>query len=225
MSALCVQQVSEAMRECLETVDSPWFPLDPARAVRRNWKRFMPSPEVYYLHIHGEQLGPYTIPQIDHLLNTGLIAEETLYWREGLEQWAPVTSLVVKRTRVRPWGKIIAAALIVAGLGFLGAFFGPVIVDGWRETDQHEYTAEAAYWRARDAVRSHFLPKGAVVKFWRFSEQGVKMLQPMDAEVSLKGEVMESSGKMRPKEWRVVMRFDDQKSEWSMMPDRGSLSP
>ena len=50
----------------------------------------MRSPEVFYLHIHGEQLGPYTVPQIDHLLNTGLIAEETLYWCEGLEQWAPV---------------------------------------------------------------------------------------------------------------------------------------
>ena len=54
----------------------------------------MLSPEVFYLHIQGEQRGPYTIPQIDHLLNSGLIAEETLYWREGLDQWQPVTSLV-----------------------------------------------------------------------------------------------------------------------------------
>ena len=65
----------------------------------------MISPEVYYLHIQGEQRGPYTIPQIDHLLNSGLIAEETLYWREGLEQWQPVTSLVSLRRKVNPWGK------------------------------------------------------------------------------------------------------------------------
>jgi hypothetical protein len=185
----------------------------------------MPSPEVFYLHIHGEQRGPYTVPQIDHLLNTGLIAEETLYWREGLEQWAPVTSLVVKRTRVRPWGKIVAGALVLAVLGFLAAFFGPVFVDGWREANQHEYTAEAAYWRAREAVRTVLLPRGTVVKFARFSGDGVKMLEASGAEVHLTGEVLDSSGRMRTMEWRVALRFDEQKAEWSMMPPGGSTPP
>jgi hypothetical protein len=186
----------------------------------------MPSPEVFYLHIDGEQRGPYTVPQIDHLLNTGLIAEDTLYWREGLEQWAPVTSLVMKRTPRRPsWRWIGAAALILAGVGFLAAFFGPVLVDGWREANQHEYTAEAAYWRAREAVRTVFLPRGTVVKFSGFSDDGVKMLENSGAEVHLTGEVLDSSGKMRPKEWRVALRFLQGKAEWVMTSPVGSAPP
>ena len=74
----------------------------------------MISPEIFYLHIHGEQRGPYTIPQIDHLLNSGLIAEETLYWREGLDQWQPVTSLVlsspVERRKYAVTGKLITVS-------------------------------------------------------------------------------------------------------------------
>ena len=227
MRAACLRRGLEAMREiCGDHRSDSTFALDPTRTVRRYWKRSMPSPEVFYLHIHGEQRGPYTIPQIDHLLNTGLIAEETLYWREGLEQWAPVTSLVVKRTRRRPsWKWIVASALILAALGFLGAFFGPVVVDGWREANQHEYTAKAAYWRAREAVRTHFLPRGTVVKFARFSEDEVKMLEASGAEVFLTGEVLESSGRTRPMEWRVALRYDGQKAEWSMTPPVGSALP
>ena len=137
-----------------------------------------------------------------------------------------MTSLVVKRTRQRPsWRWIGASALIVAGLGFLGAFFGPVLVDGWREANQHEYTAKAAYWRAREAVRTHLLPRGTLVKFARFSQNEVKMLEASGAEVLLTGEVLDSSGKMRTREWRVPLRFDAEKSEWSMTPPVGSAPP
>ena len=31
---------------------------------------------------------------------------------------------------------------------------------GWREANQHQYTARAAYWRARETVRSQMLPAG-----------------------------------------------------------------
>ena len=40
--------------------------------------------------------------------NSGLIAEETLYWREGLEQWQPVTTLVVRREVPNRWRKPVA---------------------------------------------------------------------------------------------------------------------
>ena len=72
----------------------------------------MISPEIFYLHLEGEQRGPYTAPQIDHLLNSGLIAEETLYWREGLEQWQPVTSLVKLR---RPGNPCLGVGFAHAG--------------------------------------------------------------------------------------------------------------
>src|SRR6478752_1600484 len=113
----------------------------------------MISPEIFYLHIHGEQRGPYTIPQIDHLLNSGLIAEETLYWREGLEQWQPVTSLVKLRRRANPWLKRLIILGILAVFLLLGQFFGSTALLGWREASQHDYTAQAAYWRARGVVR------------------------------------------------------------------------
>jgi hypothetical protein len=100
-----------------------------------------------------------------------------------------------------------------------------VFVDGWREANQHEYTAEAAYWRAREAVRNVLLPRGTVVKFARFSEDGVKMLEASGAEVFLTGQVLDSSGKMRTREWRVALRFDPEKAEWSMTPPVGSASP
>src|SRR3954467_1851581 len=103
----------------------------------------MISPEVFYLHIQGEQRGPYTIPQIDHLLNSGLIAEETLYWREGLEQWQPVTSLVRLRRKVNPWGKRLVYLGSAAVVLFILEFFGSIAIAGWRETNQHEYTAHA----------------------------------------------------------------------------------
>src|ERR1700742_3930225 len=105
----------------------------------------MISPEIFYLHIHGEQRGPYTIPQIDHLLNSGLIAEETLYWQEGLDQWQPVTNLVKLRKRANRWLKPLVAISIIGIIGLIGEFFGTVALLGWREASQHDYTARAAY--------------------------------------------------------------------------------
>ncbi len=178
----------------------------------------MPSPEVFYLHIQGEQLGPYTVRQIDHLLNTGMIAEETLYWCEGLEQWAPVVSLVPKRIHTRSWGKILASLVAVAAFGLACAFFGPVVVNGWREASQHEYTAKAAYWRAREVVRTRSVPAGMVVNFKRFSEDAVELRKPSTAAVALRGELIEASGAVLPMVWHVDMKFDEQRAEWFGAP-------
>ena len=178
----------------------------------------MPSPEVFYLHIQGEQLGPYTIRQIDHLLNTGMIGEETLYWCEGLEQWAPVVSLVPKRVHTRSLGKILAAFVAAAALGLACAFFGPVVVNGWREASQHEYTAKAAYWRAREVVRTRSVPAGAVVNFKRFSQNAVELRRPGAAAVMLRGELIEASGAVQPMVWQVEMAFDEKRAEWSGAP-------
>ena len=171
----------------------------------------MISPEVFYLHIQGEQRGPYTIPQIDHLLNSGLIPEETLYWREGLDQWQPVTSLVHLRRKVNPWIKPLITLGIVR-------FFGPIAVVGWRETNQHEYTARAAYWRARSVVRSGGLPDGALVQFEGLAKAKVEMHPPQAATVLLRGEVTLRSGKIHPSVWSVPMSFDPQNAEWTGGP-------
>jgi hypothetical protein len=175
----------------------------------------MTSPEVFYLHIHGEQRGPYTIPQIDHLLNSGLIAEETLYWREGLEQWQPVTSIVRLRKRGNPWIKpaiILGVALVLA---VLVQFFGSVALLGWRETNQHEYTAPAAYWRARSVVRAGAVPEGALVQFGNFEAARVKLQPPGAATVMLPGEVTHSKGMTRTVTWNVAMTYDEKAREWT----------
>src|SRR5260221_4662987 len=86
----------------------------------------MISPEIFYLHLEGEQRGPYSIPHIDHMLNSGLIPEETLYWREGLEQWQPVTSLAQLCKRANPWLKRIIIFGFVLVIGFFAQFFGSV---------------------------------------------------------------------------------------------------
>lgn len=178
----------------------------------------MPSPEVFYLHIHGEQLGPYTVPQIDHLLNTGLIAEETLYWCEGLEQWAPVVSLVPKRTVKRTWGKVLAILVASAAFGLVCAFVGPVLVSGWREASQHEYTAKAAYWRAREVVRNRSVPAGSLVNFASFAKSTVELQPKSRAVVALRGELIDVRGTSQPMIWHVDMTFDEQRAEWSGAP-------
>jgi hypothetical protein len=174
----------------------------------------MISPEIFYLHIHGEQRGPYTIPQIDHLLNSGLIAEETLYWREGLEQWQPVTTLVKLRKRVNPWLKRIMIFGFVLVIGFFAQFFGSIALLGWREASQHEYTAQAAYWRARGVVRNALAP-GDIVEFDDFSPSQVELQPPQAAAVRLEGELVEHRGQGRRVGWSVRMQYDPKAHEWN----------
>lgn len=177
----------------------------------------MISPEVFYVHLHGEQRGPYTIPQIDHMLHAGLIARETLYWREGMEQWQPVTELVVVRHVANPWIKPGIALAVVLALAVLVRMFGPITLEGWRETNQHAYTAPAAYWRARDVVRTAALPRGSVVNFGAFPTAQVALQPPGAALVIVRGEVLEA-GQMRPHAWRLPMRFDAKARDWTGGP-------
>ncbi len=180
----------------------------------------MISPEVFYLHLHGEQRGPYTIPQIDHLLNSGLIAEETLYWREGLEQWQPVTSIVRLRKKVNPWVKPGILLAVVLLLAVLFQFFGSVALLGWRETNQHAYTVEAAYWRARGVVRGGAVPAGALVQFRELAQARVELQTPHAATVVLTGDVTDAARQSRAVTWSVPMRFDEEAREWSGGPAR-----
>ena len=149
------------------------------------------NPEVFYLHIQGEQRGPYTVPQIDHLLNSGLIQAETLFWREGLEQWQPVTDLVALRKPVRRWLKPAIAAGFLVVLALLTRLFGPTVREGWREANEHDFTAEAAYWRARDAVRHSGLPPEMLVDFRSFQPAQVRLQPPDGAEVAVRGSLTE----------------------------------
>jgi GYF domain 2 len=175
----------------------------------------MTTPEVYYLHIHGEQRGPYTQPQVDHLLNSGLIAEETLYWREGLEQWQPVTSLVIRRVPPNHWMRWTIAAAVALVLLVLAQFFGPTALMGWREANQHDFTDRAAYWRARDAIRNGALAPGTLVDFADLAAATVRMHAPDRASVRLHGRLIGSNGIPRAAAWEAAMKFDTATREWS----------
>ncbi len=176
------------------------------------------SPEVYYLHLSGAQRGPYTIRHIDHLLNSGLIAQETLYWREGLDQWQPVTQLVMVRAKPNRWKKPLWLLGFLLVLAVPVSIFGPVVADGWREANQHVFTAPAAYWRARDLVRNQAVPAGALVEFADFSEATVELHEPDAASVVLPGTITEHGADSRAAAWKLAMRFDPQTKEWSGSP-------
>ena len=175
----------------------------------------MNSPEVFYLHINGEQRGPYTIRHIDHLLNCGLITEDALFWREGLEQWQPVTQLVVRRHVRKSWARPVVAVVVLLLIGLLVRVFGPITIEGWREANQSEFTKEAAYWRARDVVRNARVPKGALVDFDAVENAAVELHGSDSAVVQLRGSMTDKRGEWRPASWQVRLRYDPKRKEWS----------
>lgn len=185
----------------------------------------MNSPESYYLHLAGAQQGPYTIPQIDHLLNSGLIGVETLYWCEGLDQWQPVTSLVAVRKKPARWIKPTIAALVLLALAVPARIFGPVIVDGWHEANQHSFTASAAYWRARDVVRTALAAGGTLVEFTDFEDSDVTLTGKDVAQVKLHGSITDKDGVTRAVAWDVPMRFEPAEREWSGGPAVEVIAP
>lgn len=185
----------------------------------------MNSPESFYLHLAGAQQGPYTIPQIDHLLNSGLIAVETLYWCEGLDQWQPVTSLVALRRKPKRWVKPAIAAAVLLVLAVPARIFGPVIADGWHEANQHSFTESAAYWRARDVVRSDLAARGTLVEFAALADAQVTLKAPGDAQVLLRGSLTDSEGKSRSVAWDVPMRFSAEDREWTGGPNVEIANP
>jgi hypothetical protein len=175
------------------------------------------SEEIYHLQVQGERRGPYTLRQIDHQLNSGLIGDDALYVREGMEDWAPVTNIVVRRRRRRTGWKFRGALVaFVCFLLVLAHFFLPGVIETWRELSQFSYTERAAYWRSRDAVRHQALPPGALAIFRPLAEARVK-LDPdtSGALVHLRGEVIAPDGERHEHAWRVTLTFDHEKKLWT----------
>jgi len=44
-----------------------------------------------YLHLNGEQTGPLTLPRVSSKLVSGEVPPDTLAWREGLDNWYPLS--------------------------------------------------------------------------------------------------------------------------------------
>src|SRR5207302_5463583 len=105
----------------------------------------------YYIRLQGEQKGPYTFSELQRLYDKKLISAETSYWRDGMEHWEILSELCGAPVETR-WRKVrqhqmltFMALIILAGVG---AYLTPVLIAGWREVNQHEFTTQGAYWRA-----------------------------------------------------------------------------
>jgi hypothetical protein len=177
---------------------------------------FVKSPEVFYLHIRGEQRGPYTIHHIDHLLNSGLIPEEALFWREGLEGWQPVTKLVVLRSKPkRRWIRPAALGVAALVLAIFLRIFGPITLDGWRESAQTQFSEKAAYWRARDFARQSAAAEGGVVQFFGIQKAQITLQPPGSAVAVVRGKLIQKRGGTREAGWEVSLGYDPRRKEWT----------
>jgi len=46
-----------------------------------------------YVYMQGHRRGPYEKPQLEAMWNRGQIPKDTLYWHEGMSQWAVISDL------------------------------------------------------------------------------------------------------------------------------------
>lgn len=179
----------------------------------------MQQAEVFHIYHLGEQRGPYSAKQVNHLYRCGYICDETLYWRDGMEQWLPVTEIVerrIRRNRLRKWG--IASAVVVV-LTVVGFVFGPVTRDAWKEMTSGEFTADSAWWRARGLVRER-LPDGQHVAFDAIAAAQVELTGKDGALVILGGNVTDENGQTTHASWKVRMQYDAERRTWSPAPSK-----
>jgi hypothetical protein len=176
--------------------------------------------EVFYIYHQGEQRGPYTMKQVNHLYRASFIDDDTLYWREGMEQWQPVTEIVQRRRRRKRWAFWGIFLAVVAAISLMVWFFGDVTKSAWKEMTSGEYTEESAWWRARGLVRSQ-LADGEHVDFEDRSSATVRLHDGDHATVELGGTVHPAKGSEERRAWRVRMRFDSMRNDWAAAPTPG----
>jgi hypothetical protein len=181
--------------------------------------------EMYFLYLDGVQRGPYTVFQIGHMVNAGIVHPDSLFWCEGLDQWQPVTQLIVpkseiKRQRWRVSLGLLGGALAVA---CVLSFFWPVMRVLWREQHQVEKTPEAAYWRARGVLRER-LGRFKVLRFSDFKGSRVRWVSPVEAVVEV--EVLPRDLKQEnPSRWLVKVRYDSRLKMWGATEESPALQP
>jgi hypothetical protein len=174
--------------------------------------------EEYFINVLGEQRGPYTFPQLKRLYETNLIPEETLYWQDGMEQWLAVAELCGKKRldRLRHIKQLkVAAVALAATVALVLGYWGPVLKDGWREMNDHDWTQTGAYWRARGFVREEVKEKDASVAFEPYETAGVT-LTGTEATVILPGTQFGKDGVGAQMTWKVALQYDAGKREWRL---------
>lgn len=174
--------------------------------------------EEYFIHVQGEQKGPYTFPQLKRLYETNLIPEETLYWRDGMEQLEPVSDLCGARrgSRLRHFKQLrVTGIVLVAGLTLVIAYCAPMLKDGWREMNDRDPARWGAYWRARGFVREEVKQQEESVAFEPYAAASIA-LTGTEATVILPSMLFGKDGAGQKKTWKVIMRYDTARSDWRL---------
>ena len=174
--------------------------------------------EEYFIHVQGEQKGPYTFPQLKRLYEKSLIPEETLYWQDGMEQSQPVSDLcgVRRQDHLRRLKQLrVTGAVLVAVVALLTAYCAPVFKDGWREMNDRDQTQEGAYWKARGFVREDVKKQDASVAFEPYKTATVT-LTGTNATVILPGMLFAKDGRAAKMAWKVLMHYDPVRREWRL---------
>ena len=52
-----------------------------------------PAQPVWFVGVNGQSLGPYTVPDLQGFLSSGQLGPASLVWRQGLPDWAPVSTV------------------------------------------------------------------------------------------------------------------------------------
>jgi TM2 domain-containing membrane protein YozV len=53
----------------------------------------MTGSDSYYLHLNGQQAGPYTVGQMKTMWQSGNINAGTQYWQTGMNGWQPLANI------------------------------------------------------------------------------------------------------------------------------------
>ena len=178
------------------------------------------SQERYFLHVDGAQRGPYTVRQIGHMVNSGIVHAGARFWCEGLEQWQPVTQLIEpkrqkQRRRVQFGAGTVAALSVCLGVLWLAL---PTLRQGWREQNQSERTAEAAYWRARGVLREH-VGWFTGLRFKPFDPAKVTLAGEDSATVELEAESSGAFKGQRFERWKVELVYKNRLHMWMAAED------
>jgi len=175
-------------------------------------------PEDYFIHVAGEQKGPYTFPQLKQLYEKELIPAETLYWQDGMEQWLAVSDLCGARRldRLRHLKQLrVTGIVLVATIALVLGYCAPIFKDGWREMNDRDLTQEGAYWRARGFVREDVKKQDASVAFESYPAATVTLSGTV-AAVVLPGTMFARDGSGSKLQWKVKMQYDVDRREWRL---------
>ena len=172
--------------------------------------------EMYFLYLDGVQRGPYTVFQIGHMVNSGIVHPDALFWCEGLEQWQPVAQLITPKHEIkrRRWrlGLGLLSGLLFAAI--VAAVFWPGIQEVWREQHQVEKSTEAAYWRARGVIRERL---GRFQPLWFSDYQPSKVRLDGSSEAAVDLDVQTRAGTSfgsQVIQWTVRVRYDERLKMW-----------